>query len=565
MYQADMLLHFNSSDRRMMLQVSDLAFAQLLRCFPMGGLLMKSLGQIINRIQKKASDLDFWTMVAAELTRDCKTSEEKQTVLLSTCRERAYPRCKTVLKLDDTSFSGKRVLEVQSGPHCAIVGFQDCEKYATDTMVQQYRDIGYPLDDYGVSFSTCTPDDMPFENDFFDVVISMNDLGELQDLTKAIREIARVLRPGGRFIGELHIHNTLADKALSDNNVHPIDELFSQHRMHVFGREYLCTTSMMSTDRYYIQVVKGLQMTCLPDEVMDAPHSPYQFDGLCKSKGMEPSRSFDLSKVVAKLTGRPAAQQLTSHADQSFFEAFAPTIGTDVLDNSRKQQVDTIVHDDEAYVLDGTYGMLSSTQDNSYVTSEYGFWNTSAERGHHDVSPERKVTICWYPEHVSLEDIQSSMNRLSDARVTATVNIVASLNNMNILTNKYNVTLDDLSNMMNKQGAFLNVLPDTVTEIGRALIRCPEYIRMLLRYTFPNDLKEQLSTSQQPTRHRAHAITDKTAALDDYVDRTHAHRKRMRTYEQLFGQIESPGWTAILERISHHDDTVSSSLTLSNG
>lgn len=55
-----------------------------------------------------------------------------------------------------------------------------------------------------VAFEEAGADDLPFPADDFDVVTAVTILCFVQDATPVFREIARVLRPGGRFvIGEL--------------------------------------------------------------------------------------------------------------------------------------------------------------------------------------------------------------------------------------------------------------------------------------------------------------------------------------------------------------------------
>lgn len=52
-----------------------------------------------------------------------------------------------------------------------------------------------------------------FENDYFDIVLSMNGFHAFPDKEKAFSEIYRVLKPGGKFIGCFYIKG---ERALSD-------------------------------------------------------------------------------------------------------------------------------------------------------------------------------------------------------------------------------------------------------------------------------------------------------------------------------------------------------------
>ena len=48
-------------------------------------------------------------------------------------------------------------------------------------------------------------EDLPFEDDTFDVVVSTLVLCGVDDQPRAVREIRRVLRPGGRFLFLEHV------------------------------------------------------------------------------------------------------------------------------------------------------------------------------------------------------------------------------------------------------------------------------------------------------------------------------------------------------------------------
>ena len=51
-------------------------------------------------------------------------------------------------------------------------------------------------------------EDLPFEDDTFDVVVSTLVLCGVDDQPRALREIRRVLRPGGRLLFLEHVRST---------------------------------------------------------------------------------------------------------------------------------------------------------------------------------------------------------------------------------------------------------------------------------------------------------------------------------------------------------------------
>ena len=51
-------------------------------------------------------------------------------------------------------------------------------------------------------------EDLPFEDDTFDVVVSTLVLCGVDDQPRAVREIRRVLRPGGRFLFLEHLRSS---------------------------------------------------------------------------------------------------------------------------------------------------------------------------------------------------------------------------------------------------------------------------------------------------------------------------------------------------------------------
>lgn len=200
-----------------------------------------AVGEVSESTDKKQAELEYWIGLSRELTKDCLTDAEKKEVLLRVCYEKSFPRYKESLYLNEDSFVGKRILDLGCGPHCGIIGFRGCEKYGVDHLTNDYMKIGYPLDDHGVNYYNCKCEALPFDNDFFDVVMSVNALDHVDDLEKTIKEIARVLKNGGRLIGQFNfrrsptktepicLHHETISKLCNANQLQLRQAVFQQH------------------------------------------------------------------------------------------------------------------------------------------------------------------------------------------------------------------------------------------------------------------------------------------------------------------------------------------------
>jgi ubiquinone/menaquinone biosynthesis C-methylase UbiE len=107
---------------------------------------------------------------------------------------------------------GERVLEVGPGTgyytlelaewlgHEGAVEIFDLQQEMLDHTIRRARERGL----WNVNPTQGDARELPYEDDSFDAAILVATLGEIPDQDAALREVARVLRPGGRLIvGEL--------------------------------------------------------------------------------------------------------------------------------------------------------------------------------------------------------------------------------------------------------------------------------------------------------------------------------------------------------------------------
>lgn len=99
-------------------------------------------------------------------------------------------------------------------------------------MIAEARDYADSMGCTNVRFETCSQDDIPFEDESFDLILSHDVLEHVDDPSVSLREIARVLKPGGKA----HIVFPPYDGAMS----HHLDYVTRAPGLHwFFGAETL--------------------------------------------------------------------------------------------------------------------------------------------------------------------------------------------------------------------------------------------------------------------------------------------------------------------------------------
>jgi len=111
-------------------------------------------------------------------------------------------------KIQKNFFQGDRILDIGCGPLPSALVFTNCNIYGLDHLIDIYRQIGYPIDEFNdrYHFIQAKSEVIPFESNFFDAVISANAIDHVDDINKTSQEIKRVLKPKGKFRMHVHYH-----------------------------------------------------------------------------------------------------------------------------------------------------------------------------------------------------------------------------------------------------------------------------------------------------------------------------------------------------------------------
>lgn len=116
----------------------------------------------------------------------------------------AGPDLKPMLEAGQMS-GQERVLDIGSGPgHTALLFATEAREVVasdpTEAMLDQGRRLALERGLDNISFERTTAEKMPFPDDSFDRVTSRQSAHHYADVRAALREVARVLSPNGRFV-----------------------------------------------------------------------------------------------------------------------------------------------------------------------------------------------------------------------------------------------------------------------------------------------------------------------------------------------------------------------------
>jgi ubiquinone/menaquinone biosynthesis C-methylase UbiE len=108
--------------------------------------------------------------------------------------------------LPDAFYSDKAILDIGCGPRGSLEWVDMAkERVGLDPLADKYQKLGTGL--HKMKYVNAYVENIPFPDNYFDIVTSFNSIDHVGDLSKACREIKRVLKKGGAFLLIVDIHN----------------------------------------------------------------------------------------------------------------------------------------------------------------------------------------------------------------------------------------------------------------------------------------------------------------------------------------------------------------------
>lgn len=103
------------------------------------------------------------------------------------------------LGLTKEFYTGKKVLDIGCGPRGSLEWADNAmERIGLDPLADSYKDLG--ARNHKMDYVCSGSENIPFPDNYFDVISSFNSLDHVDDLNRTIHEIKRVLKKNGLFL-----------------------------------------------------------------------------------------------------------------------------------------------------------------------------------------------------------------------------------------------------------------------------------------------------------------------------------------------------------------------------
>ena len=148
---------------------------------------------------KQRCEMDYWEAV----------SKREHGTMSNSHYEKIYT---DFFGIDATFYDGKKFLDVGCGPRGSLEWAKtSVERVCVDPLARKYGLLG--ADAHDMVYVQAGVEEMPFPDNSFDVIASINNLDHVTNADMAMDELARVLRPGGTLllIVEVHARPTMCE------------------------------------------------------------------------------------------------------------------------------------------------------------------------------------------------------------------------------------------------------------------------------------------------------------------------------------------------------------------
>lgn len=150
------------------------------------------------------------------------------------------PKYLDALQLGPDAFENCCLLDIGAAASPSALVFENCEVYCLDPLLPEFMKLGFPFwyYDFRAKFVYGYSEKMPFPDNFFDAIISVNALDHVDDFDKTADEISRILKPEGKLRVHLHYHKVTPTEPIELNDI-IVGKAF--HKIHNFRN--ICQTN----------------------------------------------------------------------------------------------------------------------------------------------------------------------------------------------------------------------------------------------------------------------------------------------------------------------------------
>jgi ubiquinone/menaquinone biosynthesis C-methylase UbiE len=136
---------------------------------------------------KAESEMQYWRTVL---------EKEKDGVLSHRHFEHFYT---THFNLNKSYYKHKRILDIGCGPRGSLEWADNAlQRIGLDPLAKSYKELG--IGKHKMLYIASPAENIPFADEYFDIVTSFNSLDHVDHIDKTIEEIIRVTKPGGFFL-----------------------------------------------------------------------------------------------------------------------------------------------------------------------------------------------------------------------------------------------------------------------------------------------------------------------------------------------------------------------------